>query len=601
MEVNPASHPDSNFTDEESVSLVKYILAKHRRVMANISSIDKWPNIDGRVEIQDEHYKLIGPLSVQVKTLASNHNLKFDCKVEFLAYCENTEPCLLLAVDHQTKKVYWLYLDVQSVREIDYRNNKTTKTIYFKKSQYFDEDTRGYVEEWAEIVEHNKQCFQNHDDLKIKNEQLERLLKNANRAAGSSNSNFATIHHFLDELNRKYETDFPTVKEFLYPQTWKVGMAYTRYEPDKLSYTLFPIPYHKNDVLIKEIDSDLFEKLMAEGLGFTDFPTANPVQERPAHYAKEIVKSELFQLIKLKGLSHSGHRILACEYIMAFIDKFREQMGLPEKDEYSLTEVYSGFYLHLPLWVQEAYELLLLKRPESIQVQIMRDGYFDPDILLRLRQEDREEILQSVSKRMGEGSRSIRIATRKLDIGTFIEFFDYLKQCSSPITRVYKKLDYSRVKGKGGWIWNAYAPEDAEYNLRLAFQNLHEAYRVVIAHNFPTLENELDLFRRADRILVQFTVRDEYQGVETAPGYSMYYVKDETPTNQKTVEVLDEERSKALDDLTRQQPAYRWGVGNDFRVVSRRDSTLDFIYEETPLLNLTYELLKDRLDKHFAK
>lgn len=84
MEAQPASHPDSNFTDVESVSLVKYLLARHKRVIANIASVDKWPNSDGRVEIQDEQKNLIGPLSVQVKTLAANHNFKYNCEVDFL-------------------------------------------------------------------------------------------------------------------------------------------------------------------------------------------------------------------------------------------------------------------------------------------------------------------------------------------------------------------------------------------------------------------------------------------------------------------------------------------------------------------------------------
>ena len=113
METQPASHPDSNFTDEESVAFVRLLLAKHRRVIRkNISSIDRWPNIDGHVEIHDEHKNLIGRLSAQLKTLPSDHNLKYDCKVEFLAYCEKVEPCLLLGVDNLTEKVYWLYFDV---------------------------------------------------------------------------------------------------------------------------------------------------------------------------------------------------------------------------------------------------------------------------------------------------------------------------------------------------------------------------------------------------------------------------------------------------------------------------------------------------------
>src|SRR5262249_2089137 len=158
-------------------------------------------------------------------------------------------------------KVYWLYFDAHNLREIDYRDNTSTKTIYFNDAQYFDEHTTGYIEAWTKIVEINKQRFQDHDDLRGRYEQLERLLKNANKAVGTNSINFVTIHHFLDELNRQFDIDFPTVKEFYYPRTWKVGMAYARYEQDRLDYTLFPIPIDKNDVLIKEVDSDVSEKL----------------------------------------------------------------------------------------------------------------------------------------------------------------------------------------------------------------------------------------------------------------------------------------------------------------------------------------------------
>jgi len=436
MDAKPASHPVSNFTDDQSVSFVRYLLAKHRRVIAYISSIDKWPNIDGRVEIQDEHNNLIGPLSVQVKTLTANHNLKYDCEVNFLAYCEQVEPCLLLGVDHQSQKVYWLFFDVQSVREIDYKNNKSTKTVHFRAAQYFDENTTGYIEEWAKIVENNKQRFQSHNDLRVKTEQLEKLLKNANKAVGTSSINFVTIHRFLDELNRQFDTDFPTVKEFFYPQTWKLGMAYARYEPNKLDYTLFPITFDKNDVLIKEVDSDLFGKLMQEGRGFSYHLAGNPIQDRPADYAKEIVKSKVLQLVKMKLLNHSGHELLACEFVMAFIDRFHEQLGLPQKDEYSLPEVQFGFHRYLPLWVEEAYGLLLPRQPIIIQAQIIRDGYFDLDIISRLSSKDREEISQNVGKRLDKEPRPIRISTTKLDIGTFIECFNHLRQCNRMPSRI---------------------------------------------------------------------------------------------------------------------------------------------------------------------
>ena len=601
MEAKPASHPVSNFRDVQSVSLVQYLLAEHGRVIPSISSIDKWPNIDGRVEVQDEHNNLIGPLSVQVKTLASNHNLKYDCSVDFLAYCEKVEPCLLLGVDHHTQKVYWLYFDAQSVREIDYKNNKTTKTVYFKDSQYFDENTKGYIEEWTRIVEYNKQRFQSHDDLRVRTEQLEKLLKNANKAVGMTSTSFVTIHRFLDELNRKFDTDFPTVKDFFYPQTWKLGMAFASYEPNRLEYTLFPVPFDKNDVLIKVVDSDLFEKLMQEGLGFTEHLAENPIQDQPAKFAKKFVKSKVLKLVEMKRLSHLGHELLAREFVIAFIDRFHEQMGLPQKDEYSLPEVQFGFHRYLPLWTEEAYGLLLRRQPNSTQAQIMRDGYFDPDIIWRLNSKEREEILQNVSKRLDEGPRPIRISTTKLDIGTFLECFNYLRQCNSSIIRIYKKPDFSRFKTRSSWIWNAYSKEDAEYNSKIVFENLQEAYSVVVSHNFPTLKSDLDFFDGADRILVHFTARDEYQGVATGPGYNMYYVKDENPNHAKRIEIINEEQAKALNDLLRPPSIDQWGTGKNFRISAHSNGALDCVYEETPLLNLIYKLLRRKLNEYFSK
>jgi len=601
VEAKPASHPDSNFTDEESVAFVRYLLARHRRVIGkNISSIDRWPNIDGHVEIQDEHSNLMGRLSAQLKTLASDHNLKYDCKVEFLAYCENVEPSLLLGVDRQTGKVYWLYFDAHSVREIDYKDNNSTKTVYFNDAQYFDENTKGYIEEWTKIVENNKQRFRNYDELRVKNEQLEKLLKNANKAVGTSSKSFVAIHLFLDELNRKFDTDFPTVKAFIYPQTWKLGMAYARYEPNRLDYTLFPIPLDKNDVLIKEVDSDLFDKLMREGRGFISH-LGNPIQDGPVDYAREIVKSKVLQLVKMKLLSHSGHELLAREFVIAFIDKFNVQLGLPQKDEYSFPEVQFAFHRYLPLWMEEAYGLLLRRQPDSIQAQIMRDGYFDPDIISRLSSQEREEILHSVSKRLDKEPRPISISNTKLDIGTFIECFNYLRQCNSSIIRIYKKPDYSRFRTRSTWIWNAYSIEDAEYNSKIVFENLQEAYTVVVSHNFPTLKSDLDFFDGVDRILVHFSARDEYQGFETGPGYAMYYVKDENPDHAKRIEIINEERAKALDDLLQPPSIDQWGIGKNFRISARSNGALDCIYEETPLLNLIYTLLQRKLDGYFAK
>src|SRR3989344_2539865 len=68
------SHSQNDFTDKESVSLIENTLAHHKRVMSKLYSSDKWPNIDGHIEVQDVNNILVGRSYVQVKTLPVNHN-----------------------------------------------------------------------------------------------------------------------------------------------------------------------------------------------------------------------------------------------------------------------------------------------------------------------------------------------------------------------------------------------------------------------------------------------------------------------------------------------------------------------------------------------
>ncbi len=60
----PARHGKSNFLDKRSVSVVEELLTTHERVMPQLASIDKWPNIDGYLELQDANEVLLGRMEV---------------------------------------------------------------------------------------------------------------------------------------------------------------------------------------------------------------------------------------------------------------------------------------------------------------------------------------------------------------------------------------------------------------------------------------------------------------------------------------------------------------------------------------------------------
>lgn len=540
--VRLASHSKTSFTDEESISLIRNILASGRRVMPRIYSHDSWPNIDGHVEIQNDQHDLVGRLYVQAKTLPVNHKLKFRCPVSFFSSCE-LNPCLLFGVDNQAEKVYWLYFDSEITKGIDFRKNKYTKTISFRPNQYFKKgkQNQSYVREWEKIVKSNQSKLRSFDELKKAHEII---LKESNKAVGRTKSEFVKLHAFVDRLNESLENEFLIIKKHFYPRIWKIGIAVYEYKPEKVSYALYPIPLDKNDVQIKEIDKNLHDRIQKEGLGFTGHFVENPIKVRPREYVKEVIASKTFKIIENKLLNHSGNKLLARETIFNFVSHFYDRMGLSKKDEYKIKEVKQN------PWIRQM-----------------------------------------------SNTQMLHINGKQINLRLFFEFLDFLEKSQTNIAGVYKEKDFSRIP-KGGWIWDVFSKKDAEYNLNIIFDNLVAVYQTIIVNNFPLLENELSLFGAANIVAVSWDVKDEYQGFDSGPTYKMYYLRSKSMGTKHAIKVLNdvEAREFMALDFSKREINFR---GGRYEILSIKSSVLDFLYEDTPMLNLVYQILRERLKEYF--
>lgn len=148
---NIPSHGKTSFTDVESVSLINGTLARHGRVASNIVAHDSWANTDGDLDIQDDKGQLVGSFKAQAKTLAQSGKLKFVCPVGFLEYCKNIQPVMLLIADNEVEKVYWLYLDEESVNKLSYGASAKYKTLDLIEGQSFSKTDTDYIEVWTEL------------------------------------------------------------------------------------------------------------------------------------------------------------------------------------------------------------------------------------------------------------------------------------------------------------------------------------------------------------------------------------------------------------------------------------------------------------------
>jgi hypothetical protein len=596
MIARPAKQPKTNSQDVHAVGIIMTILGQHDRVVPDIKTIDKYSNIDGHVQVKDAEDYPIGTIAVSVKPInVKKDGLSFDCPVSILAYAA-IDPTILLGVDKQTQKIYWLYLDSYVLSTIDYENNSSTKRIKFAEDHIISKRHKEYIKHWSAIVDKNRQRLTGYD---AQEKELFEILKNTNRLIGKRDEKFIQLHMFIDSFNLLLERDFPTVKKFFYPSAWKVGIAYETYDETELSYSLYPIHISHNDVQIKEIDDSLVETVRQQGLIFR-LTAKNPIMTRPSEYAKELVNENVMRLVNNKLLSHKGNQALAKEFIFAFVDKFHVQMGIipSVKDRENVRVLNFGFSTYFPLWIEEAYRILQSKNRNNINERLARNGYYDPDVLGEMMPEEIAEVQEKVGKRLNQASGSYNVYNKSLNIAVFIEMLNYITYLDSKanIDRLYIKADRSRIAKVGShWIWDEFSKEDAEKNFRTVFDNLLDAYNQMLRNNFPTLLEQLDLFGKANTIYVHANIKEKYTDTASAPSYKMIFVYEPNKTN-KSIKFIDDESAKKYENLIWNSEERK---NNPVKVYSAIHSHLDFLYSDTPLRNLIYELLTTRLKEYF--
>lgn len=152
-----AIHSASSFTDREEISLLEYILSKHKLVASDLKKGDTWPNIDGYLELVNLGGEPEGKLEVQVKTLGKRRINKkvsyhFDDNNKFFSYCEKTKalPILFVGMDLENERGFWVEMTPEIIKEAKKR------TIYLPKENIIAENSKDYGKLWKDI--YDKRC-----------------------------------------------------------------------------------------------------------------------------------------------------------------------------------------------------------------------------------------------------------------------------------------------------------------------------------------------------------------------------------------------------------------------------------------------------------
>ena len=601
-----AKHSRHARNDKIAVARITDWITSSDHAVPNIESYNTWPNYDGQVDLIDEQEYTIGTLLVQVKKLPEQHHLAYTFKDEgrFLAYCKEHAswiPILFIGVDLKKNRAYWLHMSEVLVHQLG-----DSQTIHLKADQSFSAEEQESIRSWHTVVARYADIARERTAFE---EQLRNLQqKIESNLIGANMPEFLKLPMFLDEYNRLLDQDLSIVKKVYYPNAWEIGIAYAEYTSTILSYFLYPIQPTANEVAIKKLNPDTFKPLQPAPPGST-WHLGNPLEKNPQAYAKELVRERLNSILRQKLLDHAVSLTLAREYIFAYVDKYTEQLGLSEKNRYTVTELEAAFTDYYPRWLVEAQKVLLARNGSTmLNSAIGTNGsrfiLYNPDRLSNLDQATRQEIQGQVALQIAARlpRPMIVIAGDKLSSALFAGMLDFVKHKGiKSVARLYKPRDLSYFKStQSSYSWDLYSPAARLYNTKRLVVRLQTVYDKIVSGNFPQIAHQLALVKPGHRLLYVYDSSQNAGGPNEPQGATAYIIADKATWNERPTFLLASEHTIVT---TFCGPKWLLSIdGEEYELVSILSGTgADSWNTNTPLLDMIYQHLERALDAYFKQ
>ena len=153
----PRKVTDPNDRLDEDANLCIRGLFKHTQAVAHkVECHDKYPNIDGYIELVDDKECPVGKLVVQAKTYKSKYKGKKKAEIPayFVAYAMRmrNEVCLFFSVDADENKIYWKYISDDYIRLFQKEGDNAIHTYKFCNDEILtSENIATTIGRWKQI------------------------------------------------------------------------------------------------------------------------------------------------------------------------------------------------------------------------------------------------------------------------------------------------------------------------------------------------------------------------------------------------------------------------------------------------------------------
>ena len=154
---NPRKVTDPNDRLDEDANLCIRGLFKQTQAVAHkVECHDKYPNIDGYIELVDDKDYPVGKLIVQAKTYKSKYKGKNKAEIPayFVAYAMRmrNEICIFFSVDADENKIYWKYISDDYIRQFQEEGDNAVHTYEFCNDEILtSENIATTIGRWKQI------------------------------------------------------------------------------------------------------------------------------------------------------------------------------------------------------------------------------------------------------------------------------------------------------------------------------------------------------------------------------------------------------------------------------------------------------------------
>lgn len=513
----PATHSLNARKDRISVYTVCRIMGKHAIARgANIKPVtdlqvdDKWPNIDGYVELTDYRGKPFGKMEIQVKFLPKKNRKrpKKACGSRFLLYCRDVAqlPVMFLAVDISSDVAHWLHISPEFVEGLGDRLNQESVQLEFPSENIISLENRSYLEDWRLISERRCEALRKYGAYS-------RIAELATPALGRRGHDIGQLQRFVDELNQQTEEKFLVVKNRFVRNCWKIGIAYSEYKDSTINYVLYGVPRGYNDLLVKEITPEVAQKLDTEGMLFTRCDNHNPIAGDPEGYARSLISNIVVDIVNERRLDHSGSSFLASEVISSVMEILMMSAREPPSKGYALSKVWEMCKRYMTPYGPHA-----ISNPRDPRVvEYMRTGR-DPRPTRHEEPRPMLERLKDTANRHQRSNVPLTVSIRDwiqnglsfewvipgswLPFGLFVESFEYLKGRGETEVNAPYRFPLPSPKSYMPRAYESWSAEDIEDDVRTFLRNFPLVFERLVANNFPGISSYVSRFKNRQTFIV---------------------------------------------------------------------------------------------------